>query len=138
MITAHDFAGPIPGRSYDDDHFAFGLAKDRVVEELRRLADRIAAGQVLPQKVTVVSKADVRDFTMTRVSLQVAEQKLKKLYAPGEPFPIAIASSSPVTGVPEQRVAPDSDVSEESRTQSPEQPSEGRDGSALGGEGGSV
>jgi len=70
MITAYDFAAlNNPGQGY-----SFGVDRERVARELRRLANALDAGQVLVSGVTAVSKATAQDFTETRLLIRLTEK----------------------------------------------------------------
>ena len=52
--------------------FTFGLDRDNLVASLRRFADDIEAGAILPQSAGVNHTASVEDFTLSELTIRYA------------------------------------------------------------------
>lgn len=74
------------------DH-PFGLAdKKDMAAALRKFADEIEAGAVLPQEVRLIVRAKLEDFVMETLLFRYHRKRpseTKRLYGASSPFPIA-------------------------------------------------
>ncbi len=71
MLHASMFAQRLAGE------YMFGVSDGACVQSLRRLADAIEAGTILPQNVKIETFADVDDFTRTVLTFECVEKPIK-------------------------------------------------------------
>lgn len=69
-ITAVNFARTTP------EGFGFGIKAPHTSAELRKLADAIDAGEILVQRVEVMSAASLEGFATTRFLLELVQKRL--------------------------------------------------------------
>jgi hypothetical protein len=72
MIDPRKFGKPpdIHGKNH---FFPFGLDKDNIAVELRRLADGIESGLVIPQRIQCGSVSDIGEYVMQAIMIEFAE-----------------------------------------------------------------
>lgn len=97
-MKAHEFTKWESTSDRNGGGYTFGMDAAETAKALRELADRLDAGEILPQSARVVTTAKRDDFTYTFVRFAFAEQVakapdgsvLRELRGPGM-FPYAIA-----------------------------------------------